>query len=281
MKNNNSFTLIPTLILTSVLIQGCQKNENTTTGNPFVSVAMSSSPANATVAQVDKKVWDLLIPKSFAYPPPALLLDAAGNSVTINAIWANFGQLEFKFNETASGSEIDGVSIEFSTPKSVNLLANNPQPFVQGQINISQMRRVKLKLTKTTALPTGAPSGFLGKSIYISGTIKGHAFTYSTQDETVIEIAGPTLLTAVENRTLLIELQIANLIKKTNFSNITTPTDINDGNRVLTTNPCANIESGAADLFTCFYKGFARESNLGRDDDGDFTLDPNEESVKP
>lgn len=280
MKNNFTLKLIVNSILPIMLLSSCSKNENTTTGNPFVSLAMTSSPANSTVAKNNNTFWDLLIPRSFAYPPPGSLLDAVGSNITITSIWINFRQIEFKYDEVASGSEADGDSVEFDTIHSVDLLSNSPQPFVSGNINISNMRRVKLKLAKTITLPTGAPNDFLGKSIFISGTVNGQNFTFSTQDETVIEIAGPTLLAAVENRTLLIELQIANLIKKTNLSSITTATNISDTNRVPFTNPCTNIENGASDLFTCFYKGLEKESNLGRDDDGDYVLDPNEDKVK-
>jgi hypothetical protein len=268
------------LLFVITILVSCQKNKNTTTGNPFVSLAIASSPANTTVAKNNKTIWGLLIPQSYAYPPPALLLDAVGSNVNISSIWINFSQIEFKYDEVASGSEVDGDSIEFNSIYTVDLLSNAPQPFVSGNISISNMRRVKIKLAKTNALPTGAPLGLLGKSIFISGTVNGHAFTYSTEDETVIEIAGPMLVAAIENRTLLIELQIANLIKRTNLSNITSATNINDTNKVPATNPCATIENGASDLFTCFYKGFEKESNLGRDDDGDFVLDAGESKVK-
>lgn len=280
MKNNLKFKLIFNAMLFVIILNGCAKNENTTTGNPFVALAMTSSPANSSVAKNNKTIWDLLLPKSFAYPPPALLLDAVGNNVTITSIWINFRQIEFKYDEVASGSEADGDSVEFDSIHSVDLLSNSPQPFVSGNINISNMRRVKLKLAKTSTLPIGAPNDFLGKSIFISGAVNGQTFTFSTQDETVIEIAGPTLVSALENRTLLIELQIANLIKKTNLSSIVAMTNINDTNRIPFTNPCANIENGASDLFTCFYKGLEKESNLGRDDDGDYVLDPDEVKVK-
>lgn len=276
MKNKKLFTGV---LIIAILV-GCQKNKNTTTGNPFVSLAMTSSPANATVAMNNKSIWDFLIPKSFAYPPPPLLLDSVGSNVTISSMWVNFTQIEFKYDEITSGSEIDGDSVEFNNIFAVDLLSNNPQPFASGAINVTNMRRVKLKLAKSTTLPSGAPVGFLGKSIYISGTVNGHNFTYSTENETVVEIAGPTLVSAIENRTLLIELQIANLIKKTNLSSITSATDINDNNRVPFSNPCSNIENGASDLFTCFYKGLEKESNLGRDDDGDYILDAEETKVK-
>ncbi len=278
MTMKNKLNLIPLLL--TLLVVGCQGSKNTTAGNPFVPLAITSSAANSTVAKGNKTLWDLLIPKSFAYPPPAILSDAVGSSVTINSIWLNFRQIEFKINEVNSGSEMDGDSIEFDNVFSVDLLSNSPQPFVAGNVSITSLRRIKIKLAKTTTLPTGAPSGFLGKSVFISGTVNGHAFTYSTENETIIEVAGPTLLAVIENKTLLVELKIANLVKRINLSAITASTNINDSNRVLVSNPCANIEVGAADLFTCFFKGIGKESNLGRDDDGDYVIDADEDAVK-
>ena len=269
------------LVILLFLMLSCQKkNENTTTGNPFVSLAMTSSSANATVAQFKKTIWDLVIPKSYAFPPPATLLDSAGNTIVIQNIWVNFGQIEFKADEVASGSEVDGDDIEFNSTYAIDLLSNTPQAFASGQINLNGLRRIKVKLTKTLSLPSGAPSGFLGKSIYISGTVNGHSFSYSTQDESVVEIAGPQLVTAVENKTILLELQTANLIKKMNLSAITATTNIDDSNRVSFANPCSQIDNSSTDLFNCFYKGFEKESNIGRDDDGNFQLDPNEDKVK-
>lgn len=266
------------IFLVSMIFDGCQKpSENTTTGNPLVAVAMTSSSAAATVAK--STIWDILLPRVFAFPPPATMLDSVGNTVTIDSIWVNFAQIEFKYDEFASGSEVDGDSVEFDGVFSVDLLSNSPQDIVSGTISVSNMRRVKLKMQRVVSLPPGSPGGFSGKSIFISGTVNGNAFTYSTQDENTIEIAGPRLITATENSTLLIELQIANLIKRTDLSAITATTNIDDSNRVSFSNPCANIESGASDLFTCFYKGIEKESNLGRDDDGDFVLDSDEDKV--
>ncbi len=260
---------------------GCQqKNDNTTTGNPLVSLAATSSANNATVAKLKPSFIDLILPKAIAYPPPATLLDVAGNTIVIQSVWVNFGKIEFKFDEIASGSEVDGDSIEFSGSYTVDLLSPAPTTFVSGPISLTQMRRIKLKLIRAITIPVGAPNGFLNKSIYIQGTVNGNNFTYSAEDESVIEIAGPQIVSAIENRTLLLELQVANLIKKTNLSAITTTTHITESNRVAYATPCIAINASSIDLFTCFRKGFETESNLGRDDDGDFQLDPQEEKVK-
>lgn len=272
--------LIKFFVLPLFVIAGCKKSENTTTGNPFVHLAMTSSAQNATVAYRPSRLMDIFLPPVFALPPPPTLLDSAGNTIVINSSWVNIGQIEFKMDETASGSETDGDSVEFSDIYAINLLSNTPSSFASGAINVSAMRRIKIKLVRVQNLPADAPADFMGKSIYIEGTVNGHVFSYSTQDESVIEIAGPSLIAALENRTLLVELHIANLIKKTNLSAITATTHISDGNRVSATDPCPAIKNGSSDLFTCFYEGFTTESNLGRDDDGDFQLDVGEDAVK-
>ena len=275
MKNR---ILLAALILTIYI--GCQKSENTTTGNPFVSLAITSSSANATVVKLKHNVMDLLMPKAFAYPPPATLLDAVGNTVIIQSVWINIEKIEFKQLELADTSEVDGSDVEFQGPYSIDLLAASPAPIDAGRVSLAQLRRMKVKLAKVTVLPTGAPSGFLTKSIYISGTVNGNSFSYSTEDETVVEIAGPQLVNAVENSTLLLELQTANLIKKTNLTSISGTTNIDDTNRIPIAGLCPNIDTSASDLFTCFRKGFETESNLGRDDDNDFQLDTEEDTVK-
>lgn len=276
------FKIFLTILVFILASNSCQQteNKNTTTGNPYVSLAMTSSSAAASVARLKPNFLNLAINSAYALPPPSSMVDAASNTITIDHIWVNFGQVEFKFDESSSGSEQDGDDVEFDGTYAVDLLTSSPESFVSGNINTSQMSRIKIKLVKTSSLPTGAPNGFLGKSIFISGTVNSHAFSYSTEDESVIEISGPSLLSAVENKTLLIELQIANFIKRINLSAITTSTSINDTNRVAVSNPCPNIENGSSDLFTCFYKGFSKNSNLGRDDDGDFELDEEEDSVQ-
>ncbi|MBC7456764.1 MAG: hypothetical protein H7235_00695 [Bdellovibrionaceae bacterium] len=277
----NNFKSTSKLFILLLTVAGCQKsNDNTTTGNPVVSLAATSSASSATIATFKPSLLDLILPKAIAYPAPATLLDSAGNTVVIQSLWVNFGQIEFKFDEVHSGSEVDGDNIEFFGAHSIDLLSPAPTTFVSGPINVTQIRRIKLKLIRTSILPAGAPSGFLNKSIYIQGTVNGNSFTYSTQDETEIEIAGPQIVNATQNSTLLIELRIANLIKKSNLSAIVSTTNINESNRIPYSNPCNTINASASDLFTCFRSGFQTESNLGRDDDGNFQLDAGENTVK-
>ncbi len=275
---------ISKLILVSFVLTlaiGCKdRSGSTTTGNPFVSFGMTSSSSVATVA---KKLWQQLWVQMFssahALPPPGTMMDSATNTVVINNIWLTVGEVEFKSDEIAGGTEVDGSDIDFVGPYSIDMLEVNPPPLVSGRISVNALRRVKVKLVRTTILPTGAPAGFSNNSIFIAGTVNGFNFSYTTQDETVLEIAGPNLIAAVENSNLLLELRIANLIKRINLSAINANTAINDGNRIPVANACPNIDVSAADLFTCFRKGLQTESTIGRDDDGDDQLDVGEDSV--
>lgn len=277
-------TILLLNILFLLILNGCsqQKNGNTQTGNPLVSVAMTGSGSNATAyyKTIPIKIWDLFIPRAIAYPAPSVMVDAHGNTIQLSQNWINIGEIEFKSSETTESGEVDGSDVDFLGPYSVDLFSSSPQLLGFNNVALSQIRRIKMKLSKTSTLPTGAPSSFLGKSMFLSGTVNGISFSFSTTDETEMQVAGPTAVTPAENKSLLLELKTANLIKKINLSAITSTAAISDSNRITATNPCPSIEPSANDLYTCFKKGYETESNLGRDDDGNFRLDSGEESVK-
>ena len=269
--------------LSLTLIQ-CQqgKNENTTSGNPLVAMAVTSSSSNSTVANhyKPKSLIDLFIPKSFAFPAPSTLLDSSGQSVQLNYNWVNIGQIEFKAQETAESEETDGSDIKFEGPYAIDLFSSSPETLGTNTLSLNQVRRIKIKLIRTTSSVSNAPTGLIGKSIYISGTINGHSFSFSTTDESEIQVSGPSAISPVNNKALLLEIKTADLIRKINLSTITSTTNIDDSNRMSASNPCPSIDSSANDLYTCFRKGLETEANLGRDDNGDFRLDAEEESVK-
>lgn len=271
-------------ILFLLTFTGCNQNKsnNTQTGNPLVSFAITGSSSSATAVYKHEsiKIWDLLIPKAIAYPAPMLMIDANGNSVQLTQNWINIEEIEFKSSEMKESGELDGSHIDFSGPYSINLFSDSPQLLGLNSIVLNQVRRIKMKLSRTSTIPTSAPSGFLGKSIYLTGTVNGVSFSFSTVDETEMQVAGANAVTPLENTALLLELKTANLIKKINMSAISFTTAITDSNRVTASNPCPSIEPNANDLYTCIKKGYETESNLGRDDDGNFRLDNSEESVK-
>ncbi|OYZ16012.1 MAG: hypothetical protein B7Y39_16260 [Bdellovibrio sp. 28-41-41] len=265
-----------------VLIGGCQKkSENTTTGNPSMSMSMTSSSSNATAMNFKKfHFLDFINSPAFAFPAPASLTDSAGNIVILTYNWVSIGEIEFKSTESEGAGEVDGSEIAFAGPYTIDLFSATPSAIGSSVIPSAQIQRIKFKLKKTDVLPSAAPSGLSGKSIYISGQVAGHAFSYSTTEESEVQISGPKSVALSQGKTLLLEVHSANIIKKINLSSINAATEISESNRVIVANPCPGIDSSATDLFTCFRKGIESESNLGRDDDGNFRLDGSDEVVK-
>lgn len=270
------------IIMATVLFFGCSnKSGNTTTGNPLVGISVAGSASNATVFYKPKfKFLDLLVTPVYAFPPPSSLFDANGNTVLLQTYWLTIGEIEFKASETPDSGEVDGDDVKFKGPYTVDLFDTSPQVLEVSPLNVPDLRRIKLKLIKTSSLPAGAPAGLTGKSMYISGQVNGNSFSFSTVDESEVQVAGPQAVSPQNNKSFLLEFKTANLIKKINLSAITSGTNIDDSNRVPAVNPCPQIDNSASDLFTCFRKGLETESNLGRDDDGNFNLDSNEDSVK-
>ena len=276
-----TFILKLIFVFSALLLSGCKNgSESTTTGNPFVSLTATGSASVATVAKnMFQKLLLTVLPRAQALPPPATMVDAVGNTVVLNQAWYSIGEIEFKYEETAGGGETDGDSVEFAGPYSIDLFSSTPTVFASGYISTDQIRRLKFKLKKTLVLPTGAPADFMNRSLYLSGTVNGHTLVYYTEEETQAEVAGPNLVNALNNSDLLMEFKTANLIKRIDLSAVTANVIINEGNRIPATNPCPNIEPSANDLYTCFRKGLEKESNFGRDEDGDNQLDLSEESV--
>lgn len=273
--------LIATIFPAFILTLSCSSDKNTTTGNPMIGLALTGSSSASTAAYKFKfPLLNLLLKSSYAFPPPASILDAAGNSVTINSSWINIGQIEFKSTELPNGDEQISSDIDFQGPYIVDLLSLNPGVLSYNTISTSQVQRIKFKLMKTTTLPNNAPSGFLGNSIYFSGQINGHTFQFTTTEETEFQVGGPRSISPTSNSTLLMEIKTADLIRKIDLSSISATTQISDSNKVTATNPCPSIDISAADLYTCFRKGIENASNLGQDSDGNFHLDSNEETVK-
>lgn len=274
------FKTLKLLVLT-LLFLSCSKSGNTTTGNPLVGLAAVGSASSATAFHKQKfKFLDLLIAPVYAFPPPGSLLDSNGNTVVLNLYWINMGEIEFKASETPDSGEVDGDDVKFQGPYTVDLFNSSPEVLEMSSLSNVGLRRIKLKLVKVSSLPASAPAGLTGKSIYISGQVNGHTFSFSTTEESQVEIAGPQAVSPINNKSFLLEFKTADLIKKINLSAITGTTDIDETNRIPATSPCPQIDSSADDLFTCFRKGLETESNLGRDDDGNFNLDTDEDSVK-
>lgn len=285
MKSRSTTTgLILFSISCGLLSAGCQsKTSGTSTGNPFVTFGITGSARAATLAQYESpwnRLLTLISPQAFAFPPTSVV-DSSGLSVTITSFWTTVGEIEFKASEFRETDEVDGEGIDFTGPYTVDLLDASPSSIVNGSISLNAVRRIKTKLIRTATLPNTAPGGLSGRSIYISGNVNGSAFTYSTQDETTIEVGGPNLVTIGDDTPLLLQIRTAEIFKRVDLSSISVPVDISESNRVNATTPCPQIDPSASDLYTCFRKGFEAEADFGADHNGDFELDvTNDDSVK-
>ncbi len=260
-----------------LLLLSCSQN-GTDTGNPVVSLKINGSSNLATVARNDfwQKVVDFLVPVATA--APASISDASSRTIILSALWTTMAEIEFETEASASPSEVDGDSVAFAGPFTTNMLVTTVEPVGTATLNISAVRRIKAKLKQTSTLPSGAPLALLNKSIYISGTVGGVAFTFGTTEESEFQVFGPNAVFPASGSEILLQLQIANLFRRIDMSSIAAPTDISAGTPVPTANPCPTIDPSAADLYTCFRKGLETESNLGVDN-GDDELDQNDDVV--
>lgn len=261
---------------------GCvDRSGNTTTGNPFNSLAVTGNAATATASNTRRPHWfvDWIIQPVFAYPPPNTLTDAVGSSVQLTGFRINVGEIEFRSQETVESNETDGTDISYSGPYLIDLFSASPSNLANSVVSMSEIRRIKMKLIQLTSAQT-APSGMLGKSIYLQGAVNGHSFTVSSAETSELQISGPNGLSSSTPGKLLVEVKTANLINRIDLSAINASMQISESNRVSATNPCPRISTGASDLYTCFRKGLESESNLGIDEDGDFKIGGSESAVK-
>lgn len=278
-----AFRITSYLLFTFFILNACSKKDSgTSTGNPVVELTMTSSNNVATVA---KNLFQLfmneLLPKSQAKLPPNSMVDSQNNAVSITKFWISLGEIEFKFDETASSTETSEVS--FAGPYNVDMLTDSLSSLATNAIPINQFRRLKYKLKKFTSQPSSAPSGVLNNALYIEGTVNSKPFIYTSSSEVEITVSGATAVEAVDTSRILIQLQLANLIRKLNLSSINsnTTTTINENNRlVMGSNACSSIDSSLTDIYSCVLKGLASESNIGRDDNKDGDLGSNETTVK-
>lgn len=275
-----SFTVLAGSLAVATLLSGCngspesQKRSYVTTG-----FSMTGSGQNAVAQTNFQKTLSLLMPTAYALTPP-LLMDSSGANVTLDEAWIVIEEIEFEVAESESGVGLDddGDEIEFEGPFFVDLLSNAPISFGEAQIPAEGLRRVKMKLHESNAIPAGAPLGLTGKSIYFNGTVNGISFNYSADDSTEFEISGPNAITPETSKDLLAVIRTADLIKKIDLSSIIAPTSISSSSRISASNPCPLIDPSATDLYTCFRKGLSSEADFGKDD-GDMDIDENDESV--
>lgn len=275
----NLIQTVATGIALSALVVGCNaKPSNSSAGVITTGLTMTGSGAPAVAQSEVQKFLSVFVSSAVALSPPPMV-DSTSLVVNLSEAWVVIKEIEFESQELPGASESDGDEVEFTGPFFVDLLSNAPLSFGDAQIPEVGLRRIKMKLHKTATIPTIAPLGLANNSIYMRGTINSVAFSYAADDSTEIEIGGPKPVVPSTAKDMLVEIKTATIFKKINLSSITVSTNISATNRVTVSNPCPLIEASATDLYTCFRKGFAKEANFGNDD-GDFDLDVNDESVR-
>jgi len=270
--------LLAVLSFTAFASSCNQIGSSTSKGSVTTGLTMTGSGQPAIAFTNTQKFFSFLIPSAVALTPPALV-DSTSLNVNLNEAWVVIKEIEFESQEVPGTSEEDGDEVEFSGPFFVDLLTDAPISFGEAVIPASGIRRVKMKLHEAETLPASVPIELTSKSMYLSGTVNGVAFSYAADDSTELEIGGPNAVLPNSAQDMLIVIRIADLFKKINLSSITVSTDITASNRVNVTNPCPLIDSSATNLYTCFRKGFSTEGDFGNDD-GDKDLDTNDDSVK-
>lgn len=191
--------------------------------------------------------------------------------INLNEAWISVKRVEFKSTQTAAAGEISGDSVSFDAPMAINSIASTVQSFGQARIGAS-LRRLKMQLHNVEVLPFGAPVKLFGKSFFWKGTVGAKNFTFTTTEGYEYELAGPNVVILNENSNVLLSIQIANLFKKINMTNVMDGNVISPGFRVPATNPCPLINASAADIYTCFKDGLKSEANLGKDESNDGEL---------
>lgn len=269
-------------ILALTMGVGCKAKNQEAISSVRTSLFMTGSGNNAVVKMEAKKnrFFDFILPTAVALTPP-LLVDSNNSAISLNDAWIVIKEIEFKTSEVAStGESSQQKEIELSGPFFVDLLSNAPVSF--GEVSVSPdvgIRRIKMQLHKTSSIPNSAPLGLSNNSIYLSGTINGVAFSFSSVDSTEFEIGGANPIFPNSANDLLAVIRLSNILKKINMASIVTATDISATNRISVANACPLIVLSSNDLYTCFRKGMTKEANFGNDN-GDKDLDSSDDTVK-
>lgn len=276
MKTYQICSTLLTVTVLATLTMGCAEKKASLVSSSFKMTGSASAP---TVAKNEKPGFVNWILNSAYALMPTSMQDASGMTVTLSEAWTVVKEVEFKSDEV-NGVEDSEIEVEFNGPYVVNLLSSSPLVLDTQEIADKGIRRIKMKLHKADSLPTGAPAGLINNSIFITGTAGANNFTLQLDDSTEIQIAGPGSFVPAENSELLVEIQIANIIKQINMSTIANGEVINNSNRHAGVNLCPSIHASANDIYTCVRKGLEKHANLGRDNDKDGDLDSADDSVK-
>lgn len=283
MNKNNlaSVFLLAFSVSAAVSLSGC-RSTGTSTGDPFVasSLVVTNSAQPATIAKsIFHPFFDLLVGAAVWAKVPPSLRDAANRTVVLSAHWIRIKDIEFETDELTTVGEIDGDEVRFAGPYAIDLLSATPGSLGTSEIPQRGYRRIKMKLTKEATVPSGAPAGLANRSIYLEASVAGTAFTVALSEETELQISGANAVTPSNLGKLVVVIRSANLFRKIDLAAVTAGLMISENTPIAASNPCPLIDSSAADLYTCFRKGFESEANFGKDENGDDDLTGGEQSV--
>lgn len=272
------------ILIFSLSLMACQKQKNTTTGNPLVSLSMSSSQSTLAVAFLSFKHFlkSMLFPKAVASQPP-VTTDAAGNSVLLDQGWMVVKEIEFESTETPNTDETDGDDVQFLGPYVVDLFSATPDLLGTQSISTNSIRRIKMKLHRLEVAFDNSPTEVLGNSLFFHGTIDGKAFSIISEEGTEFQVSGPKALNVYDNMNLLLSFKISPIISKIDLTSIKSQTDpviISDSNKLSGgANICPTIDTSLTTIYDCFRKAIEQQANLGDDSDNSGEIEPDENSV--
>ena len=243
----------------------CQSSSTGSSDNAVTTnFAITGSGMNATVSTS----W--IFPSAYALTPPPLL-DSNLANVDLFDAWIVVKKIHFF--RTSDPSALALSADHYSGPFFVDLLDGSPEPFGSIRLFPEGLRQVKMLLHKSNSLPAGVPPELNGNSIFLSGQVNGHAFSYVSDDTTDFKIFGSRAVSPESGKSLMVTIRIADLIKKIDLSAITADTVISPNNRVNSVNPCPLIQAGANNLYTCFRQGMNTEAKFGKDNGDDDLAD--------
>lgn len=265
---NKKISVVATSGLLALTL-GCTPQSNSSALGRASSLSLVGSlKQQAIVAKTKLEyLFSLVMPQANA--EVSALADAAANDVMLSEAWIALQEIKVR---AATSEEEAGEDHVIQGPLAVNLLSDQPFSAEMSALSANGYDALSLKFHKADVAIEGAPLELIDHSIYLSGYVNGHAFSYIADDSTEFILSGTKSIQADQDSGFVLVFGLANLIKKINLSDITADTVISKDNKVVSANACPEIDPSASDLFTCFEKGLKTEADFGKHD-GDYDLD--------
>jgi hypothetical protein len=282
---NRAFLYLTFSIL--FLTTACEKKKSTTTGNPLIALNMTSSQNALAVAVTSFEKWIekfFLLSATAAVPPT--IADKALNVVSLDEGWLVVKEIEFEATEIPEVDEVDGDQVKLTGPYVVNLFSANADSLGATTLEMSTIRRIKMKLHRMEILTDGAPAALVSKSIYFHGTLGSKEFSLASEEGTEFEIGGPTGLVVKDNMNVLLTIRIIPLIAQIDMSWMLTQTspiaisDSNKGEAGSNNFICPDIDPSSTNIYDCFRKGIELQADLGEDSDASGEIEDDEVGVR-